>query len=120
MIRPETPREHELYLEATQEGRRDVLVDLFEASDKKPVIRALWAKSHNLSEQASDTTKPTKAELRAYAAGVLQVYDILKRSSPALESHNANALTWERNPNPDVHVSLTPQDVNLLGSRSGH
>jgi hypothetical protein len=48
MIKPETPREHKLYKEASEEGRRNVLVDLFEASDKKQVIRALWAKSRNL------------------------------------------------------------------------
>lgn len=120
MLRPETPREREIYNAAIQEGQMQVLVELFEASDKKQVIRALWAKSMNLADKASSDTSPSKAELKAYAAGVLHVYDILKLSSPALESHNENAQTYDHKPTPMVHVSLTAEDVKMLGSRSGH
>lgn len=120
MIRPETSRELEIYHACLAEGKSRVLVELFEGSDKKQVIRALWAKASKLADAAGPDSNPSKAELKAYAAGVLHVYDILKRASPALECHNANAQTYDHKPTPMVHVSLTPDDVTMLGSRSGH
>jgi hypothetical protein len=119
MIQPTNAREREIWNGAVDHAERQMLIDLFEASDKKGVIRTLWAKALNMAEQKD---KPfTEERLRAYADGVLHCYNIMKRNDSALEIHAENGKTWDGKENPKVvHFPLTAEDVKLLGSRQGH
>jgi hypothetical protein len=112
-------REREIWNEAYEQGKRSLLVELFEKSDKKGVIRALWSKA---MKTLSDEEKPfTDEQIEAYATGVLHCYNIMKSDHDALETHIRNGKKWDNQPVTDtVYFSLTKEEVSQHGYRSGH
>jgi hypothetical protein len=108
-----TPEERtQVWKEAVEWQKSQQLVDLFRASDKCQVIKALFGKASRLAKECKD---PVRAkELEAYSEGFRHVLNIMKTLGSGLAAYH-NIATPYIDGDGVGKIPLTQEDVDLMG-----